>query len=143
MLIAGAHLAMTLVLLFAVAPVASFFAFALHRASARGQEIAPALDAAWLTVAADVAQQTPGLTAPVLAQKLGIAEPQAEELMALLDVNGAVPMPRMRFEEPARAPAATPAGLTEIAAGSEEEAALAERIDAVARARLGPGADKP
>jgi hypothetical protein len=131
----GAHAAMVLVLLFAVVPVAAFLAFALRRASVRGHEIAPALDAAWIAVATDAAQQTPGLTATVLAQKLGIEEPQAEELMALLDVNGAVsPGPRLRFD--------APAGTTEIASASEEEAALAERIDAVARARLGPDAGK-
>ena len=114
-LLFGAGIAMTLVALFAVAPVASFLAFALHRAGVRGHEIAPALDAAWLAVATDVAQQTPGLTASVLAQKLGIEEPQAEELMALLDVNGAftlgeTPRPRLRFDEavPMGAPAPDP-----------------------------------
>ncbi len=100
-------------------------------------EIAPALDAAWLAVGADVAQQTPGLTATVLAQKLGIAEPQAEELMALLDVNGAIVVPRLRIEDQRSGAPGTAAGSTEIAAASEEEAALAERIDAVARDRLG------
>lgn len=143
-LVFGAGIALALVTAFFVAPVAAFLAFAIHRSSVRGHEIGPALDAAWLAVGADVAQQTPGLTAPILAQKLGIEEPQAEELMALLDVNGAMVVPRLRIEPQARpsGSAPVPAGSTEITSASEEEAALAERIDAVARARLGPDAGK-
>jgi len=123
----------TLTLLF-VAPVGAFLAFALRRAAARGGEIAPALDAAWLAVAAEVAEQAPGITAPALAEKLGIQEPQAEELLALLDVNAAVGAgPRVRI---AAGPAAE-------ARAAEEEAALAEQVSAEAGARRAQSPGKP
>ena len=121
-------------LLAAGTPVAAFLAFALSRAGARGAAIGPALDAAWLSAATDVARQTRGLTAPALALKLGIQEPQAEELMALLDADAAAG-PRLRID--AGIPGGGPPGVADVLA-SEEEAALAERIEAKARAQLGP-----
>jgi hypothetical protein len=128
---ASALLVITGVLL--MTPVTAFSLVALSRAGARGREIAPALDAAWLAVAGDVARQTKGaLTAPALAQRLGIEEAQAEELIALLDVNEIV-SPGMRFDVPAE-PAA-PADPTQIAS-VEEEAALVEQAAAEARARV-------
>jgi hypothetical protein len=131
-LVFGAKAAILSWLLLAL-PVAAFFVFALFRASARGREIAPALDAAWLSAATDVARQTRGITAATLAQKLGVAEPQAEELLALVDANSAAG-PRMRIAAPAAG--SEPAGVTDVLA-SEEEADLAARIEAQARARLG------
>ncbi|MEP7121934.1 MAG: zinc ribbon domain-containing protein [Byssovorax sp.] len=79
---------------------AGMLAFAVSRARSRGNEIAPALDGAWLAAATDVARQSTGpITAADLGQKLGIEEPQAEELLALLDVDsalGGAPLPRLR-----------------------------------------------
>jgi hypothetical protein len=136
----GVSFALVLTALILTAPVAAFFAMALLRAGARGREIAPAIDAAWLSVAGDVARQSKGsLTAQGLAQRLGVEEPQAEELMALLDVNEIV-SPGMRFEVPAPPMAraatepATP-GPTQVAS-AEEEAALAEQATSEARARV-------
>ena len=61
------------------------------RAKARTKEIEPALDAAWISIGTDVAQQTRGsITAADLAKALSIEEPQAEQLLALLDVNDVV-----------------------------------------------------
>jgi hypothetical protein len=139
LLVFGANAALVAAGLVCVAPVAAFLAFALSRASARGREIAPALDAAWLSAATDVARQTRGITAAALAQKLGLAEPQAEELLALVDANSAAG-PRMRIYAPgtgaAPGPGGEPAGATDVLA-SEEEADLAARIEAKARAGLG------
>lgn len=91
------------------APLGALAGLSLSRASARGDAIAPAIDAAWLAAANDVAEQVPApLSADVLAKKLGIAEPQAEELLALVDVNAAVglaPARRARIAAPADAPA--------------------------------------
>jgi hypothetical protein len=118
----------TLLVLFALLctlPLAAFLAYAASRAAARGREIAPALDAAWLAVATDVARQVRGITAPALALKLGIAEAQAEELLALVDVERAVR--RVRIDPDDRS--------SDLA--SEEEAALAEQIEAKARALEG------
>jgi hypothetical protein len=135
LLIFGPGALLLLVALLVVAPIAAFLAVAIARAGARGRSIAPALDAAWLAVATDIAQQTRGLTAPALAQKLGIADPQAEQLLALVDVNAAMSAPRpprARIDEgPPRPPG--PAGLTQLSTDEEEEAALAERIEAAAR----------
>jgi hypothetical protein len=142
-LVFGALAALVIALLI-LAPLAAFLAFALRRSGARGREIGPALDAAWLTVATDVAQQVPGLTASSLADKLGIEEPQAEELMALLDVNAAVAVgPRLRIDAgpPVRL-GASAAGPTE-APPVEEEAALAEQIADRGSARHAPPAGKP
>jgi hypothetical protein len=143
LLVFGAGAALVVTGLVTAAPLLAFLAFSAARAGARGREIAPALDAAWLAAATDVAQQSPGLTASGLALKLGIAEPQAEELMALLDVNAAVGAPRLRID--ARHDGGSPPGEASAAdfAASEEEAALAERIEAKARATLGPNAGKP
>jgi hypothetical protein len=132
------------------APIAVFVAVAARRAGASGREITPALDAAWLSAATDVARQTPGLTAPTLAQKLGVEEAQAEELMALLDVDAALAMetpkpPARPITSAPTRPPSRPAppitgprlrvGADEAAlAEQEDEAALAERIEATASA---------
>jgi hypothetical protein len=144
LLLFSANAVLLLVSLFVTAPIAAFVVFAFLRAAARGHEIAPALDAAWLAVATDIAQQTRGLTAPALAEKLGIEEPQAEELMALVDVNAAVSAPR---PQRARIDVQSP-GITQLSPDVQaEEEALAERIEAAARegavARPDPGAAKP
>ncbi|WP_234022964.1 zinc ribbon domain-containing protein [Sorangium cellulosum] len=77
--------------LLTTAPVAVFALWALRRAKARGRDIAPALDAAWVSVATDVARQAERpLTAGALARTLRVTEPQAEELLALLEVNDLV-----------------------------------------------------
>ncbi|XXX75056.1 zinc ribbon domain-containing protein [Sorangium sp. So ce134] len=77
--------------LLTMAPVAVFALWAFRRAKSRGRDIAPALDAAWVSVASDVARQAERpLTAAALGSTLRIAEPQAEELLALLEVNDVV-----------------------------------------------------
>lgn len=77
--------------LLTMAPVGAFAVWALRRAKSRSRDIAPALDAAWVSVASDVARQAEGpLTAGGLASTLRIAESQAEELLALLEVNDVV-----------------------------------------------------
>lgn len=108
---------------------AGMLAFAIGRARSRGNEIAPALDGAWLAAATDVARQSAGpLTASDLGQKLGIEEPQAEELLALLDVDsalGGAPMPRLRVGAvPAVAPVITSS--TMLTPSPEAEALLEE-----------------
>jgi hypothetical protein len=136
----GVKLGLVLTALVLAAPVGAFFATALSRAAVRGREIAPAIDAAWLAVAGDIARQSKGpLTAQGLAQRLGVEEPQAEELMALLDVNEVLSPGGMRFEIPSPpqgrvAEGAAAPGPTQIAS-AEEEAALAEQAASEARAR--------
>jgi hypothetical protein len=123
--------------LLVLAPLAIFLAFAIGRASARGREIGPAIDSAWLAVATDIAQhQGAALTATSLARALGVEEPQAEELLALVDVEriAGPSVPRhVRIAAPEIA-----AGPTQIAA-AEEEAALAEQIAADEKARREAG----
>src|SRR6201999_4374331 len=119
------------------APIAAFLAMALTRAGARGHEIPPALDAAWLAVATDVVQQHRGaLDAQALAPRLGVEEPQAEELMALLDVNDVV-AGSARGRVPVAAAAAAP-GMTQLSS-AEEEAALVEQAAAEGEARRQKG----
>lgn len=73
------------------APLAGLLAWGSQKAAARGKEIQPALDAAWLAVASDVAAQSRGqLTAHDLAVAMGIDEAKAEELLAMVDVHRAV-----------------------------------------------------
>jgi hypothetical protein len=139
LLIFGANVGLVLGALLAVGTAGLLLALTVLRAGAQGHAIQPALDAAWLAVATDVAQQTEGLTASTLARKLGLEEPQAEELMALLDVNGVMsPAPRLRIDPGAAR------GATQVP-GAEEEAALAEPIaaDTSARARGGAPPGRP
>lgn len=114
--------------LFLTGLFAAMLAIGLGRASSRGDEITPALDGAWLAAATDVARQSPGpLTAADLGQKLGIDEGQAEELLALVDVDtslGGAPTPQMRIA----APAAYGPGMTAVAPAAEE--ALREDVAA-------------
>lgn len=89
-------------------PLAALVAALVARSKAAGKVIGPALDEAWLAVATDVAEQSrEPMTARLLAEALRIEEPQAEELVALLEANDVVRgdgklrlESRMRFEEP-------------------------------------------
>lgn len=121
LLVFGPGILLIALSLLSVGPVAAFFAYAMRRAGARGREIGPALDAAWTAAATDIAQQSAGaLTAAELARKLGVEEPQAEELMALIDVNDAL-RPRARIAVDKGAPAA----VTQMASASPAQIASA------------------
>lgn len=143
-LILGVSVGLVIASLFAIGPVGAFLAYAIGRAGARGREIAPAIDAAWLSAATDIKQQARGqISAPMLAQKLGIEEPQAEELMALIDVNESIsPAPRVRIGAdpglPAEAVGALSVQPTQIAAATEE-AAILEQSAAEAEAQRRKG----
>lgn len=126
-LVFGASFGLVLAALTLSLPVGGFMAYAISRASARGREIGPALDAAWMSAATDVAQQSHGITAASLAQKLGLEEAQAEELMALLDVNDALaPRARIAIDPPSAALASQPT----LVQSAEEEASLIEQASA-------------
>jgi len=91
LLITGASLWVLLAGLFTVVPLAGFTFWAYTRAKARSREVAPALDAAWVAAATEIAARTKdALTARGLAASLGLEEAQAEELLALLEVNDVV-----------------------------------------------------
>ena len=143
LLVFGASAGLVITALLLSAPIGAFLAMALSRAGACGSEIPPALDAAWIAVATDVAQQSGGaLDARGLAQRLGIEEPQAEELMALLDVNEAMAGPRLRVAPPRASPHPPhpphPPGATQLAS-VEEEAALVEAAAAEGEAQRRKG----
>jgi hypothetical protein len=109
-----------------VAPVAAVLAFAVRRSRARGREIAPALDAAWLAAARAVAEALPvGETAnaATLAAAFGIDEAKAEELSALLEVEPVAP--RMRIGAPVSVEPIDEAARAEADAVAEAERALA------------------
>jgi hypothetical protein len=116
----GASAPIVVVALFVLSLIAAFLVLAWSRAAAAGQRIAAAIDAAWLAAAIDIARQAHGLTAASLASTLGIAEPQAEELMALVDVNASLPPTGMRVDD--------------RDAAAEDEAAVGERAESEARA---------
>ena len=117
---------------------AGMLAIGMGRARSRGNEIMPALDGAWLAAATDVARQSPGpLTAADLGQKLGIEEAQAEELLALLDVDSAIggaPIPRLRVgavpEIAAPTTSTTSSTSSTMSARDAENEALLEEIAA-------------
>jgi hypothetical protein len=107
-------------------------AMAIGRARSRGAEIAPALDGAWLAAATAIARQVPGpIGAADLSKRLGIEEPQAEELLALLDVNGvstdATAAPRVRIASAPGAPPPEALAAEQEALADAETAAEAER----------------
>lgn len=66
--------------------------FALGKRSSRlSRDIPAAIDEAWMAAATDVVEQsTTAVTAPSLAKALHIDEPQAEELLALLEASDLV-----------------------------------------------------
>lgn len=69
-------------------PLALLTASLVSRSKTQGKEIGPALDAAWLAAATEVAQASKGkLTPQKLSRALRIDETQAEELIALLEAN--------------------------------------------------------
>jgi hypothetical protein len=124
---------------------------ALRRASARGGEIEPALDGAWLAVATDIAHASAEpITAQELSAKLGIEEPQAEELVALIDVNEAVGVVSVRSQRMRASNEATPlpepvrvrteVAETAAAETAAAETAAAETAAAAAQAVRGEGA---
>jgi hypothetical protein len=72
-------------------PLAALCAWSVSRARSTSDQIPPALDAAWLAAATDVARQSPGpLTTAQLASTLRIDETRAEELLALLEADDVV-----------------------------------------------------
>jgi hypothetical protein len=72
-------------------PLAGLLAWGSARAKKAASEIQPALDAAWLAAATDVAARSGGqLSARDLAAALGLDEAKAEELLAVVDVNRAI-----------------------------------------------------
>lgn len=131
--LSGSVVASLLVPLVAVVPLAFALAFSLARAKAKGREIQPALDAAWIAAATDVIAQSQRALAPRdLAAALGIDEQKAEELLAMADVQGSIGGAHQRTNAmasfDARLRVATDrAGATdaEIEAAAEAEAAAA------------------
>ncbi|MDI1448078.1 zinc ribbon domain-containing protein [Polyangium sp. 6x1] len=117
-------------------PLAGLVAWLLARSRARGKEIEPALDEAWLSVAADVAAQIKGpVTARALADALPIAESQAEEMLALLEAHEIVrndgSLTRMRIGASADKP-----DLAAVEAEVEAEAEAEARAPGVTREKL-------
>lgn len=81
-------LGFVLISLLTAGPLALLTSSLFARSKTKGKEIGPALDAAWLAAATDVAQASKGtLTPDKLARALRIEEAQAEELIALLEAN--------------------------------------------------------
>lgn len=139
LLISGASFGLLLTGLLTAGPLAGFVLWAMSRARARGREIAPALDAAWVAAATEVvARADKAITAGDLAAALSIEEAQAEELMALLEVNDVVrgamsaggdtaytPRLRVGSPAPAAAQADAPAAAQADALAADEEALAA------------------
>jgi hypothetical protein len=127
-------------------PLAGLLAWGMSRAKKRGSEIQPALDAAWLAAATDVAARSQGqLSARDLAAALGLDEAKAEELLAMVDVNRAIgggALPRVdamaAFDAKLRV-ATGAAGLPDAQAAEREAEAEAEAAQAAARARAERG----
>jgi hypothetical protein len=120
-------------------PLAGFLLWLVVRARARGKEIEPFLDAAWMAVATDVVQQSKDPVTPrALAATLRIEESQAEELLALLEASdivrgdisdaGALTYePRMRIDAGADRSAAAAAEALAEAEATQDTRARAER----------------
>jgi hypothetical protein len=89
-LITGAGVGLVIALLTA-SPLAAGLFFSLSKAKEKGREIQPALDAAWMTAATEIAAQSPrALTPRELAASLGVDEAKAEELLAMADMQSAL-----------------------------------------------------
>ncbi len=120
--------------LFVTAPLIAAVAWLVSKARASGKEIAPALDAAWIAAATDVAEQSSEpVTARSLAEALRIEAAQAEEHIALLEAHDVV-RDNGRFLQPSRLRIDAPAGASateaaELEAQAEAEADHEERAD--------------
>jgi hypothetical protein len=141
-LIFGLGIVSAIAFLAVAGPLGALLAWGSSRAAKRGKEIPPALDAAWMAAASDVAAQSRGqLTAHDLAVALGVDEAKAEELLAMVDVNravggGAVPRSAEMAAFDAKLRVATEsAGLASGQAAEREAAAEDEAGQAEARAR--------
>ncbi|UQA63707.1 zinc ribbon domain-containing protein [Polyangium aurulentum] len=120
-------------------PLSGFLLWLVMRARARGKEIEPALDAAWMAVATDVVQQSKEPVTPrALADALRIEESQAEELLALLEASDIVRgdisdagaltyQPRMRIDAGADRAAQAEAEALAEAEAMQEAGARAQR----------------
>jgi hypothetical protein len=127
-LIFGASVALLAVGVLLLGPSLTVLAVALSRAHAHGAALKPALDDAWLAVAADIVRSSGGtLSAESLAQKLGIQEGQAEELLALLDVNEIGAPLRARIESIAKTEPPTVAPVHVSDALLHDDAPVAEQ----------------
>lgn len=92
-LVAGWNLGLLIFVigLFTAGPLAALTAWLALRASKLSKEIPTAIDEAWMAAATDVVDQSKNaVTATSLAQALRIEEPQAEELLALLEASDLV-----------------------------------------------------
>jgi hypothetical protein len=122
-------------------PLAGLTAWLASRASARSKELPHVIDEAWMAAATDVIEQSSqAVTAGALAKALNIEEPQAEELLALLEASDIVRAdgnfayrPRLRIEAPSTQPASDNLA-AEVEAQAEAEA-LAQQ-QSVKRERL-------
>jgi hypothetical protein len=126
LLVFGAHAGLVAAaLVFCVPPLVLLFV-AIGRIGARSRAIPAALDEAWLSAASDAARQAGGaIGAADLAAKLGIEEPMAEEMLAMLDAEVAVGGPRVGLRVEAVPPPA--------AADPVEEEAAADPLHRHAR----------
>lgn len=136
-LIFGFGIPSAIVFLALAGPFTALLAWASQRASKRGKEIQPALDAAWLAAATDVAAKSRGqLTAADIAAALGVDEAKAEELLAMVDVNRAVgggALPRSdamaafdaKLRVASQAAGASTGQAAELEAAAEDEASQA------------------
>jgi hypothetical protein len=89
-LITSAGVGLVIALLTA-SPLAAGMFFSLSKAKEKGRAIQPALDAAWMTAATEIAAQSPrALTPRELASSLGVDEAKAEELLAMADMQSAL-----------------------------------------------------
>ncbi len=125
MIIFGFGLGLALASLVMLAPPLLGLVLASRRAGEKGREIGPALDAAWLAAANDVAASKQSASAEVIGKTLGLDAEKAEELVALLDVDRSIGGGRLRFPEVPAQPLVAP-GHT-LVATAEEEAAIAEQ----------------
>lgn len=92
-IIAGWNLGMWILLggLVTAGPLGALAAWLASRASRLSKEIPIAIDEAWMAAATDVVDQSNApVTATSLAKALQIDEPQAEELLALLEASDLV-----------------------------------------------------
>ena len=123
-------------------PLAMLTGWLVSRSSRLSKEIPVAIDEAWMAAATDIVEQsnTP-VTATALAKALRIDEPQAEELLALLEAsdvvrpagNLAYQARRVRLETPAtgtseRDLAAEAEAQAEAEALAQEQQAKRERL---------------
>jgi len=104
-------------------PFVLLLLWALGNSSSKAKEIAPALDAAYLAAATELASERGKLTPADLQKAFGVDAEQADQLAAMVQVEAGLGGVRIATNDAAKPPGSLEAEFAEMEAAAEAEAA--------------------